>query len=126
MRRRMVLGNWKMNGTRAEASAWSRAAGDLAAALPAVDIGVIPAFVFLADVQRDTGATPLWLGAQDVASYANGAYTGEVSASMLVEFGVRCVLIGHSARRHVLGESDADVALKFERAQAGVPNARAV
>ena len=118
MRRRMVLGNWKMNGTRAEAGAWSRAAAELAANLPNVDVGVIPAFVFLADVQRDADATPLWLGAQDVAGYDNGAFTGEVSASMLAEFGVRAVLVGHSERRHVLGESDATVATKFERAQA--------
>lgn len=118
MRRRMVLGNWKMNGTRAEASAWSRAAAELAVNLPHVDVGVLPAFVFLADVQRDTAASPLWLGAQDVAGYDDGAYTGEVSASMLAQFGVRAVLVGHSERRHVLGESDATVATKFERAQA--------
>lgn len=118
MRRRMVLGNWKMNGTRAEASAWSRAAAELAVNLPHVDVGVLPAFVFLADVQRDTAASPLWLGAQDVAGYDDGAYTGEVSASMLAQFGVRAVLVGHSERRHVLGESDAIVATKFERAQA--------
>lgn len=118
MRRRMVLGNWKMNGTRAEASAWSRAAAELAVNLPHVDVGVLPAFVFLADVQRDIGASPVWLGAQDVAGYDNGAYTGEVSASMLAQFGVRAVLVGHSERRHVLGESDATVATKFERAQA--------
>lgn len=118
MRRRMVLGNWKMNGTRADAAAWSHAAAELAAGLPAVDIGVIPAFVFLSDVQRDAGPTALWLGAQDVAGFDNGAYTGEVSARMLAEFGVRCVLVGHSERRHVLGETDATVAGKFERAQA--------
>lgn len=118
MRRRMVLGNWKMNGTRAEASAWSRAAAELAVNLPHVDVGVLPAFVFLADVQRDTAASPLWLGAQDVAGYDDGAYTGEVSASMLAQFGVRAALVGHSERRHVLGESDATVTTKFERAQA--------
>jgi triosephosphate isomerase len=112
----MVLGNWKMNGTRAEVQAWTDAAVRVAAANSNVEVGVVPSFVHLAPVQASTAGTSLRLGAQNVAAYDNGAYTGEVSASMLAEFGVQLVLVGHSERRHVLGESDAVVAAKYLRA----------
>jgi triosephosphate isomerase len=118
MRRKMVLGNWKMNGTRAEAQAWATAAAAAAAACSRIDVGVVPAFIHIAAVQATTAGSALGIGAQNVAAYANGAYTGEVSASMLADCGVQTVLIGHSERRHVLGESDAVVAAKFLRAQA--------
>ncbi len=118
MRRKMVLGNWKMNGTRAEAQAWASAAATAAAACSRTDVGVVPAFIHIAAVQAITAGSTLGIGAQNVAAYANGAYTGEVSASMLAECGVQTVLIGHSERRHVLGESDAVVAAKFLRVQA--------
>lgn len=118
MRRKMVLGNWKMNGTRAEARAWASAAASTAATLGGVDIGVMPAFVHLAVAQAAADGGVLQVGAQDVAAHANGAYTGEVSASMLADLGVQLVLVGHSERRHVFGESDAVVAAKFVRAQA--------
>jgi triosephosphate isomerase len=112
----MVLGNWKMNGTRTEVQAWTDAAVRVAAANSNVEVGVVPSFVHLAPVQASTAGTSLRLGAQNVAAYDNGAYTGEVSASMLAEFGVQLVLVGHSERRHVLGESDAVVAAKYLRA----------
>ena len=118
MRRKLVLGNWKMNGSRAQAQSWATAAVAIAAASPNVDVGVIPPYVFL-DAARDAiGASPLLLGAQNVAAFDNGAYTGEVSAPMLAECGVRAVLVGHSERRHVFGESSAQVAQKYMRAQA--------
>ncbi len=117
MRRKMVLGNWKMNGTRADVQTWTEAAGRVAAVNVNVDVGVVPAFVHLAQVQASAAGTPLRLGAQNVAAYANGAYTGEVSADMLAEFGIQYVLVGHSERRHVFGESDAVVAAKFLRTQ---------
>ncbi len=117
MRRKMVLGNWKMNGTRAEAQALASAAAATAAALANIDVGVIPSFVFLDLARGAFGGAPIWLGAQNVAAYDSGAHTGEVSARMLVESGVRAVLVGHSERRHVYGESNALVAEKYLRAQ---------
>lgn len=118
MRRRMVLGNWKMNGRSADASAWASAAAALASALPGVDVGVLPAFVHLGAARAAAAGSSLLLGAQDVAAQADGAFTGEVSADMLADCGARLALVGHSERRHVLGEGDAIVAAKFERAQA--------
>jgi triosephosphate isomerase (TIM) len=117
-RRKLVLGNWKMNGTRAQARAWSAAAASLSATLGNVDIGVMPSFVHLGDVLEATSSTSLWIGAQNVAAHANGAYTGEVSASMLADLGVRAVLVGHSERRHVLGDDEQIVADKLRQALA--------
>ena len=118
MRRKLVLGNWKMNGSRAQAQSWATAAVAMAAASPNVDVGVIPPCVFLDEARDAIGAAPVWLGAQNVAAFDNGAYTGEVSAPMLAECGVRAVLVGHSERRHVFGETSAQVAQKFMRTQA--------
>ncbi|GMU42335.1 MAG: triose-phosphate isomerase [Xanthomonadales bacterium PRO6] len=118
MRRAMVLGNWKMNGRRADAVAWARAGAALAVALPGIDVGVLPACVHLAAAREAAQGSPLLLGAQNLAAWSDGAYTGEVSGAMLADCGASHVLVGHSERRHVLGESDAVVAEKFERAQA--------
>lgn len=118
MRRKMVLGNWKMNGSRSDAIQWTGAAAKMASALPTVDIGVLPAFPYLSDARNAAMHTPLLLGAQDVAAYPGGAYTGEVSASMLADVGATLVLAGHSERRHVLGEDDGVVSSKFAQAQA--------
>lgn len=115
MRKKAVLGNWKMNGTRTDAERWSAAAAALAANHPRVDIGVLPAFVHL-QIARDVGNARLRFGAQDVAAQRNGPYTGAVSAEMLSDFGATWVLVGHSERRHVFCESDALVAQKFTRA----------
>ena len=84
----------------------------------ACDVAVIPPFPFLAQAQALLAGTPLGLGAQTLSEHAQGAYTGEVSAAMLMEFGCRFVLVGHSERRNLYGESDALVAAKFVAAKA--------
>jgi triosephosphate isomerase len=105
-RRPYVAGNWKMNTTRAEAVALAKAVAD---GLPAaaVDVGLIPPFVYLDAV---SGVLPdghkVHLGAQDVYFEQAGAFTGEISAAMLQDVGCCTALCGHSERRHVLGETD--------------------
>jgi triosephosphate isomerase len=106
-RKPFVGGNWKMNLHRNEAIAL---AGELAAAGlgAASDVAIFPAFPYLlpvAQVLCEKGS-PIKLGAQDCYFESNGAFTGEVSLSMLKDCGVAVVLIGHSERRHVIGESD--------------------
>ncbi len=116
MRRKLVIGNWKMNGNRvanAELLAALKAAG------PAVaEVAVCAPTPYLADVALSLqGASIAW-GAQDCSAFESGAYTGEVSASMLSEFGCRYVLVGHSERRAYHAESDQLVADKAKAALA--------
>ncbi len=109
-RRPTFGGNWKMNLHTDEAR---RLAGNLAQQAGSdtdagPEVTVFPAFPYLALVAatlRDAGSS-IKIGAQDVYPAANGAYTGEVSLSMLQDLGVHTVLVGHSERRHVIGESD--------------------
>lgn len=116
MRNRLVAGNWKMHGSRAANRALLEAivAGAEAAAACAV---CVP-YPYLAQAADLLGGTRVAWGAQDVSEHASGAYTGEVSAAMLAEFGCRYVLVGHSERRQLHGESDAAVAAKFAAVQA--------
>src|SRR5256886_9256740 len=79
---------------------------------------VCPPFPYLGEVGERLRGTAVALGAQNVSEHAQGAYTGEVSAAMLAEFGCRYVIVGHSERRQLYGESDAQVAAKFAAAQA--------
>jgi len=116
MRRKLVLGNWKMNGNRTTTQAWVGAARRLADELGAIEIGVLPSFVHLSDVIAVASGSALCVGAQDLATQQPGAFTGAVAGEMLVDAGATHVLIGHSERRHVFGESDATVAAKLQRA----------
>lgn len=106
MIKKLVAGNWKMNGSLAANEA-------LLAALrpvPAVDVALCVPYPYLAQLQcRPSGFE---LGAQDVSEFAVGAYTGEVSAAMLADFGCRYVIVGHSERRAMFGEDDLAVARK--------------
>jgi triosephosphate isomerase len=114
MRRPLVAGNWKMNGSRDVARAL---AGAIARAVPgASDVAVCPPFPYLEQVAGVLSGSTLLLAAQDVSAHAPGAFTGEVAAQMLCDVGCRMVLTGHSERRHGLGETDAVVAAKFLRA----------
>jgi triosephosphate isomerase len=117
-RRPLVAANWKMNGTRAANAAW---VARFRAENPRCDVVVCAPFVFLSDLVDDLQGTPFGAAAQDVSAHGSGAFTGEVSAAMLVDLGVTWSIIGHSERRALHGESDAVVAAKVERAlQAGV------
>ncbi|HEY2838506.1 MAG TPA: triose-phosphate isomerase [Pirellulales bacterium] len=112
MRRPLVAGNWKMNLDRAGAVKLAREIVEKAGAYQNVDLLVSPAFVHLDAVRDVLQDSPVALGAQDVYHEANGAFTGEISTSMLVDLGCRYVILGHSERRHILGETDAQVRAK--------------
>jgi triosephosphate isomerase len=83
----------------------------------AVDVAVCPPFVYLADVASLLKKSTIWWGAQNLSQHETGAYTGEVAASMLVDLGCRFVIVGHSERRMLYGETDNIVAEKFVAAQ---------
>ncbi len=117
MRQMLVLGNWKMNGTRASVKALAEAIitglGESSA-----HSAVCAPYVYLADLAAITKGTRLGLGAQNVADQPSGAYTGEVSAAMLSEFSCRYVLVGHSERRAFYGDTNESVAARFCQALA--------
>lgn len=115
MRKKLVAGNWKMHGSLAENAALLSA---LKPALAGIEAVVCVPFPYLAQAQAElTGSSIAW-GAQNVCEQAKGAFTGEVSASMLLDFGCTYVIVGHSERRSLYGESDALVARKYVAAQA--------
>lgn len=118
MNKKLIAGNWKMNGSLAANDALVRALVAGMGPQPACDVAVAVPAPYLAQVQALAAGTPLALGAQDVSQHEAGAYTGEVSAAMLRDFGVRYVLVGHSERRQYHGETDAHVAVKTQRALA--------
>ena len=113
MRRPLIAGNWKMHGSRAENAELIEA---LLLGLPGqtpVEIAVCPPFVYLWEAARLLKSSSIALGAQSVCAEALGAFTGEVSASMLKDVGCRYVIVGHSERRAIYKEDDALVARKF-------------
>lgn len=112
MRHPMVAGNWKMHGSRAENAALIEA---LSARVPANAAAcvVCPPFVYLREVGQLLRGSSIALGAQDVCAEAQGAHTGEVSAAMLKDIGCEYVIVGHSERRALYGESDGLTARKF-------------
>jgi len=117
MRRKLVAGNWKMHGSLAENEALL---SGILAGMGAVkaDVAVCVPFPYLAQVQAKlTGSAIRW-GAQNMSQHAKGAYTGEVSAAMLKDFACTYVIVGHSERRAIYGESDDLVAEKFAAVQA--------
>ncbi len=112
MRRKLVAGNWKMHGSRAEnASLVEAILGS--PQLERADCVICPPFVYLAEIARLLRGSAVKLGAQDVCAEPHGAYTGEVSAAMLKDVGCNYVIVGHSERRALYGEDDVLVARKF-------------
>ncbi|MCQ4161926.1 triose-phosphate isomerase [Roseomonas sp. GC11] len=108
--RPLIAGNWKMNGTLAEATALAR--GVAAGSAPAVELLVCPPFPHLVPVAAALAGSAVALGAQDCHAAAKGAHTGDVAAPMLADLGARYVILGHSERRADHGESDAVVRAK--------------
>ena len=117
MKKKLIAGNWKMNGSLAANEALVRAVlagmGDAACTVAVC----VPA-PYLAQLQALRAGSALEIGAQDVSHHEQGAFTGEVSAAMLKEFGVRYAIVGHSERRQYHGETDALVAEKAKVALA--------
>lgn len=107
MRKPFIGGNWKMNTDGKGAVELAKAVAQKCASwLDKVDVSVCPPFVYLAAVKGAIGSAKLGLGAQDVYFEAKGAFTGEVSCAMLKDIGCKDVIIGHSERRHVIGETN--------------------
>lgn len=113
MRIPLVAGNWKMHGSRAANRALLDALLAGIDALQGVESAVCVPYPYLGEVAERLAKTRLAWGAQNLSEHAQGAFTGEVSAPMLAEFGCRYVLVGHSERRQLYGETDAVVAAKF-------------
>jgi len=116
MRRKLVVGNWKMHGSH---SANAELLAGISAARPFVcDVAVCVPYPYLSETAVALAASELRWGAQDCSSHEQGAYTGEVSVAMLAEFGCRYVIVGHSERRQHHAESDQWVADKAKIALA--------
>jgi triosephosphate isomerase len=117
MRSKLMVGNWKMNGSLVANASLVNAILDDIATVNCRAAVCVPA-VYLAQLQALLAGSCIGLGAQDVSAHASGAYTGEVSADMLRDFAVRYCIVGHSERRQYHAESDALVATKAQRALA--------
>ena len=117
MRVKLVAGNWKMNGDLASNQALLRTLIPAISPLSGVKCAVCPPFPYLAQAQQSLRSSNIAWGAQDLCQFENGAYTGAVSGAMLADFGCSYVIVGHSERRTLFGETDELVAQKFERTQ---------
>ncbi|MCH8319463.1 MAG: triose-phosphate isomerase [Acidobacteria bacterium] len=114
-RKHFVAGNWKMFKTRDEAQATVREVVGLVGNIQNVDIVVCPPFTALGAVEEILTGSVVQLGAQNVHWQDEGAFTGEVSVSMLADYGCSHVIIGHSERRHYFQESDEVIQVKLEK-----------
>lgn len=117
MREKLVAGNWKMHGNLAQNKALLDAVNAGMAGVKGMKAAVCVPYPYLPQAQSLLQGTGISWGAQNLSQYDKGAFTGEVSASMLKDFGCKYVLVGHSERRAIYGEDDMTVALKFEAAE---------
>jgi triosephosphate isomerase len=109
MRRKFIAGNWKMNLDRKSAVALAEAVAQEAEKFGDVDLAICPPACYLDAVGQAIRGSRLALGAQNVYYQPDGAFTGEISVKMLCDLGVKYVILGHSERRHILGEKDAEI-----------------
>lgn len=119
MKKKLVAGNWKMHGSlQANADLLAALVQGLASATPACNVLVCPPALYVSQALALLQSRGLHVGAQDVSANEAGAFTGEISASMLADLGVRYAIVGHSERRKFHGETDAQIAIKAQRALA--------
>jgi triosephosphate isomerase len=115
VRNRYVIGNWKLNGSLSFNAGLLGALASGVAAIPGKFCGVCVSAPYLAQAQALLSGSAVGWGAQDVSRFESGAYTGDVSAGMVAEFGSQFAIVGHSERRAIFGDSDGVVAEKFGR-----------
>ena len=117
MRKYLVAGNWKMNGRLSSVRELLSALKQSQLGTGTTEVAVFPPFVYLAETAAQLHGSGIVWGAQNVSEHQPGAYTGEVAAAMLNDFDCTYALVGHSERRTLYGETDAQVAAKFAAAQ---------
>jgi triosephosphate isomerase len=118
-RRPFIAGNWKMNTRRESAVKLVKELIQGLGEESIAEVAVCPPSVYLSVVADALAGSPIELGAQNLYAAGDGAYTGEINAAMLTDVGCRFVILGHSERRQLMGETDADVAKKLQAALTG-------
>lgn len=118
MRQPLVAGNWKMNGSRGSVATLLEGLKQGIGEVRVAEVAVCPPSIYIPEVQTRLQGSAIAWGGQDVSSEASGAFTGEVSTAMLLDFGCKYVIVGHSERRAYHGESDQLVAKKYAVARA--------
>ena len=116
MRRNIVIGNWKMNGKAESSEKLVKGIADLWQGVHKAEVVVCPPFLYLESIARALDHSNIGVGAQNLSNKSSGAFTGEVSAEMLSDIGCQYVIVGHSERRQLFGESSALVAAKYHMA----------
>ncbi|MCH9770597.1 MAG: triose-phosphate isomerase [Gammaproteobacteria bacterium] len=116
MRQYLVAGNWKMNGSTESVAGLIKGLLDEAASVKDVELAVFPPYPYLPQAAKALQSSSIAWGAQNLSCHSDGAYTGEVAANMLLDFNCRYVIVGHSERRQLYGEANAQVAAKFKQA----------
>ncbi len=118
MRQPLVAGNWKMNGSTESIKLLLDGIKKSLDTVSKAEVVVCPPYIYIPEVQAQLAGTGISLGAQNVNEHESGAYTGEISTSMLWDFQCHYAIVGHSERRSIYGEDDARVAAKFAAARA--------
>ncbi len=113
MRQPLVAGNWKMNGSRASVKELLEGIKNGMGSVAKAEVAVCAPYIYIPDTQVQLAGTEIAWGGQNLSTEASGAFTGEIAASMLLDFGCKYVIVGHSERRSLYGEDDALVARKF-------------